>query len=94
MENYKQVRKFQAMIVSCMLFFVVVVGVAIVSFVSLGKARRQNARYDDLIASLKQEEASLREGIAHVSDPDYLEERARNELGMIKEGETLYIFDK
>ena len=60
MENYKQVKKFQAMIVSCMLFFVVVVGVTIISFVSLGKARRQSARYDELIASLKQEEASLK----------------------------------
>ena len=94
MENYKQVKKFQAIVVSCMLFFVALVGVAIVSFVSLGKARRENARYDELIASLKREQATLAKDIGNVSSPEYLEEKARNELGMIKEGETLYIFDK
>lgn len=92
MENYKQVRKFQTIIVSCMLFFVAIVGVAIVSFVSLGKARRENARYDELIASLKTEQSSLQRDIENVSSPEYLEEKARNELGMIKNGGTKYIF--
>ena len=93
MESYGQVKKFQAIVVSCMLFFVALVGVAIVSFVSLGKTRRENARYDELIASLKKEEQALASDIDHVSSDEYLEEKARNELGMIKEGEVLYIFE-
>lgn len=92
MENYKQRKKVQAIIVSCMLFFVALVGVAIASFVSIGKTRKQNAEYDALIASLKQEKASLSASLGDVESPDYLEEKARNEFGMIKEGETLFIF--
>ena len=93
MENYKQARKFQLIVVSCMLFFVALVGVAIGSFVSLGKARREDAKYDSLIASLKKEEASLTKGVSYLQDDEFLEEKARNEFGMIKEGETLYIFE-
>ena len=98
MENYKQVRKVQAIIVSCMLFFVVLVGVTIMSFVSIGKTRRKNAEYDALIASLKQEQASLAENLSGINTDDdaaysaYLEEKARYEFGMIKEDETLFIF--
>ena len=92
MENYKQVRKFQTIIVSCMLFFVALVGVAIMSFVSIGKTRRQNAEYDALIASLKQEKESLASELGYIETDDYLEEKARNEFGMIQDGETLFIF--
>ncbi len=97
MENYAQVRKFKAIVVSCMLFFVALVGVAVVSFVSLGKTRRENARYDELIASLKKEEQSLNADINYISNgetytDEYLEEKARNELGMIKKGEIFYTF--
>lgn len=93
MENYGQVKKFQTIVVSCIMFFVALVGVAIVSFVSLGKTRRENANYDALIASLKQEQQALQNNISNISSDEFLEEKARNELGMIKEGETLYIFE-
>ena len=93
MDNYKQRRKFETIIVSCIMFLVVLVGVAIVSFVSYGKTRRANAEYDDLIASLKQEQAALENGINQAQTPGYLEEKVRNEFGMIREGETLFIFN-
>lgn len=93
MENYGQVKKFQTIVVSCIMFFVALVGVAIVSFVSLGKTRRENANYDALIASLKQEQQALQNNISNISSDEFLEEKARNELGMIKDGETLYIFE-
>lgn len=93
MENYGEVKKFQTIVVSCIMFFVALVGVAIVSFVSLGKTRRENANYDALIASLKQEQQALQNNISNISSDEFLEEKARNELGMIKEGETLYIFE-
>ena len=65
---------------------------AVCSFVSLGKARRKSAEYDDMIASLKAEQEALKGDIDLVDSPEYLEEQARGHLGMIKEGEKLYIF--
>lgn len=93
MDGYKQRKKFEAIIVSCMLFLVALVAVAVVSFVSYGKTRMANAEYDDLIASLKREQAALQNGINEAQTPGYLEEKVRNEFGMIKDGETLFIFN-
>ncbi len=92
MENYKQTKKFERIIVSCMLCLVVLVVVAVVSFVSYGKTRKENARYDAMIASLKEEQAKLSSDIDEVQSEEYLEEKIRNEFGMIKDGETLFIF--
>ncbi len=92
MENYKQTKRFERIVVSCMLFLVALVGVAVVSFVSYGKTRKANAEYDAVIASLKQEQEELSRGIDEVQTDEYLEEKVRNEFGMIKDGETLFIF--
>ena len=92
MENYIQTKKLERIIVLCMLFFVAVVFVAIYSFISFGKVRKQNAEYDSVIACLKEEQQSLQGNIDTVTNPYYIEEKVRNEFGMIKEGETLYIF--
>lgn len=94
MSNYKQTRKIEGIIACCMLFFVAVVVLAICSFVSLGKARRKADDYDKMIASLKAEQSALEDGVNYMkNDPTYLEEKARDHLGMIKDGEKLYIFD-
>ena len=92
MEKYSQTKKFERIIVSCILLLVAVVGVAIYSFVALGKTRRQNAKYDEMIASLKLEQQALSNDVSYMDTPEFLEDKARNELGMIKEGEVLYIF--
>lgn len=93
MENYKQRKKLEGIIAGCMVFFVAVIVFAVCSFVSLGKARRKNAEYDDMIASLKAEQEALKNNIDLVDSPEYLEEQARGHLGMIKDGEKLYIFE-
>ena len=93
MSNYKQTRKIEGIIACCMLFFVAVVVLAICSFVSLGKARRKADDYDKMIASLKAEQSQLQESVEYMDSPIYLEEKARDHLGMIKDGENLYIFD-
>ena len=93
MSNYKQTRKIEGIIACCMLFFVAVVVLAICSFVSLGKARRKADDYDKMIASLKAEQSALEDGINYMDSQEYLEEKARDHLGMIKDGESLYIFD-
>ncbi|MBQ8451819.1 MAG: septum formation initiator family protein [Clostridia bacterium] len=72
--------------------FAIVFVVAICSFISLGNARRKSANYDALITSLQKQEAELKAGVENVSSPAYLEEQARNQYGMLKEGETLYIY--
>ena len=92
MDDYRQRRKVETIIVSCIMFLVVLVGVAIVSFVSYGKTRKANAEYDAVIASLKAEKEALENGIDQVQTDEYLEEKVRNEFGMIKDGETLFIF--
>ena len=44
---------------------------------------------------LKEENQALQEEISRLrDDPDYLEEKARKEYGMLKENEVLYIFKK
>ena len=92
MENYKQTKRFENIVRLAVLFLTVLVCVAALSFVRLGQARRENAKYDELIASLKEEQAKLSSDIDEVQSEEYLEEKIRNEFGMIKDGETLFIF--
>lgn len=93
MSNYKQTRKIEGIIACCMLFFVAVIVLAVCSFVSLGKARRKADDYDKMIASLKAEQSALENDINYMDSQEYLESKARDHLGMIKDGETLYIFE-
>ena len=92
MNNYAQTKKLEKIIVSCMLLLVAVVVVAVYSFVALGKVREKNAKYDELIARLQAEQAALQEDIDYIGSPEYLEELAVNNLGMVKDGEKIYIY--
>ena len=92
MEKYSQLKKLEYIIVSCLVAFAVIVVISIYSFISLGKARRANAKYDEFIATLEQKEANLKDANDYMNSEAYLEEQARNHLGMIKDGETLYVF--
>lgn len=48
---------------------------------------------EEEIGRLRRQNASLAERIKRIhEDPSYLEQLARQELGMIKEGELLFIF--
>lgn len=92
MENHEAVKKLQKIIVSCMFGFVAVFVIAIVSFVSLGRARHANAKYDEFIKTLETQESALKNSVTTMDTDEYLEKQARENLGMIKDGETLYIF--
>ena len=94
MENYKASKRFENIVRLAVLFFAVIVCVAVVSFVRLGQVRRKNAQYDELIASLKAENAKVEQSINNVTSDEYLEEQARYKLGMIKEGEINIEFKK
>ena len=92
MENSKQMKKIEKIIALSIFAFVVVFVVAVFSFVEVGKARRKNAKYDTFIASLQVQKSSLESNIEEMKNDDYLNEQARDYLGMIKDGETLYIY--
>lgn len=94
MENYKQVKKFERIIIGSIFFGLAVLVLAISSFVVAGRARKKNADYDNMILSLKQQQADLNEGMSYRGSREYFDEQARNHYGMIKKGETFYIFEK
>ncbi len=93
MSGYEQMKKLESIIVGSLIALVAVVCVAVYSFISLGRARYKNAEYDRMIASLNAQKSAIEQNIDYVNSDEYLEELARNHLGMIKDGETLYVFD-
>lgn len=93
MENYSKTKKVERIIVTCLIALVAVFAVAIYSFVALGNARRKNAEYDELIASLRDQKTNLEQSIDRMNSSSYLEEQARDQFGMIKDDESLYIYD-
>ena len=84
MEKFKQTKRLENIVRLAVVFLVALVCVAVVSFVKLAQVRRENARYDALIESLKEESQNVNQSIEDMTDYDYLEEQARNRLGMIK----------
>lgn len=91
MENYKQTKRFENFVRLSVLFFVVIVCVTVFSFVRVGSARRKNERYNELIAQLTSENNQINQSINSI-DNEYYENMARDELGMIKNGETYIEF--
>ena len=93
MENYKQTKRFENFVRLSVLLLVVLVCVATFSFVRLGSAKRENEKYDSLIAELTSENAKIEESIYSI-DNEYYENQARNSLGKIQKGETYIEFMK
>ena len=91
--NYNQMKKIEKIVASCILSFIVVVVIAFYSFVKLNAARRENARYDEFISALEITENNLKKNVDVMKTDEYLEEQARDNFGMIKDGETLYTYD-
>lgn len=94
MEKYKQAKRFENIVRLAVLFLVVLVCVATFSFVKLGNARRENERYDNLIAQLIQEKNKVGITSNEKTSSDYLEQQVRDKLGMIKGNETHIEFQK
>lgn len=92
MENYKQTKRFETFVRLAVLFLVVLVCVAVFSFVKLGKAKRENEKYDNLIAQLQVENKRVNQSVEEMTSPDYLEQQVRDKLGMIKGDETYIEF--
>lgn len=92
MENYKQTKRFETFVRLSVLFLFVLVCVATFSFVKLGKAKRQNEQYDELIAQLQIENRNINQSVEESTSPDYLEKQVREKLGKIKGDETYIEF--
>lgn len=93
MENYKQTKRFENFVRLSVLLLVVLICVATFSFVRLGSAKRENEKYDNLIAELTAENNKIQQSIKSI-DNEYYENQARDNLGMIQEGETYIEFKK
>ena len=87
MEKYKQTKRFENFVRLCVLFLVVIVCVAVFSFVRLGKVKRENEKYDNLIAQLTAEYNEIEKSISESIDESYLENQVRDSLGKIKNNE-------
>ena len=60
-------------------------------FSELQKLREQNDQLSKRIGLLRENNEILKEEIARMKqDPDYVESRAREKLGIIKKGEIIY----
>ena len=90
--NYKQRKKIEKIVAMCMLSFAVVVIIAVYSFVKLGAVRRENAMYNEQISALEVKQDKLKSDVENMQTDEYLQEQARDNLDMIKDGETLYIY--
>ena len=88
MENYKQTKRFENFVRLSVLFLFVLVCVAVFSFVKLGKVRKQNEQYNELIAKLQIENKRINQSVEESTSPDYLEKQVREKYGMIKGDET------
>ena len=66
---------------------------AISLYAKAGVLASKNASLDKQIKNLSITRTELEQGIAIRKSDAYIEQQARETLGMIKENETLYIFD-
>lgn len=73
------------------LVFVTVLSVSL--YIKAGVLSSKNKSLDKQIESLSITQANLEKQIDIRNDEAYLEQKARENLGMIKENETVYIFD-
>lgn len=73
------------------LVFVTVLSISL--YIKAGVLSSKNQSLDKQIESLSITQANLEKQIDIRNDEAYLEQKARENLGMIKENETVYIFD-
>lgn len=79
-------RLLTGLIVVCI---IAVVGFSVINIISLKKEQH------DVLAQqeqLEKEKKQLQKALDNINDPENLEEQARNQLRLIKPGETLYMF--
>lgn len=70
---------------------IVVLAVFLPSYRSMQKLKNKNLQYEGQIQELKQKQLKLSEELKRLEyDPEYLEKIGREEMGLIRKGETVY----
>lgn len=72
---------------------VAVTVLAVALYAKAGVLANKNAKLDNQIKNLSITQSTLEKGVEKRNDEAYLEQQARENLGMIKDNETVYIFD-
>ena len=75
------------------MMLVVVVGIVMVQSIQLTKLNKESRLLDQNIDRLIASKTDLENGIKERNTEEYIEEQARENLGMIKDGEIIFIFD-
>lgn len=88
--KFAKIVKISTIVATC--FLVIMVGIILGQYIKLGKINRQKNSLDAELASMNSQKQTLEQGINNRLSNSYLEQQAREQLGMIKEGETLYIY--
>ena len=65
------------------------IGISLINVISLKKEQHEVMQQ---AKELQQEKEQLEEELSHINDPANIEEQARDQLRLIKPGETLYMF--
>lgn len=74
------------------MLLVFIIGVVLVQSVQLNKLNEQARILDQNIDGLIASKANLESGIKERKSEEYIEQQARENLGMIKDGEIIFIF--
>lgn len=71
---------------------VCIIGVMSLSLINIVSMKKEQHDVLTQQEQLKKEKSSLEKELENINDPENLEEQARNQLRLIKPGETLYMF--
>ncbi len=74
------------------LLVVAIIGVVVFSVWSIVSLKKEQQDMRDQLEALEKEKAQLEKELSQINDPANLEEQARDQLRLIKDGEYLYIF--
>ena len=94
MNNNGHIKKLRNIVFACFFCFAIVFAISIYSFVKLGSVRRESASYSKQLEQLQKQKDNLASEVDKMKTDEYIEEQARENLGMIKDGETLYVYNE
>lgn len=89
-QKFTRLVKLITVCATCLLFCLVCVVIG--QSIKLNNLKKQEKDLDAQISALAVQQQTLNEGIDYRGKNAYLEEQARERLGMIQEGEVLYIY--
>ncbi len=71
--------------------FLLIVGILVASAWNIISLQLEKSKLEDQNAQLSSQRDDLQEELESIEDPKYIEQQAREQLSLIKPGETLYI---